>query len=61
LASMRETNFSTVLDGDWLVWHQTLVKYVHHFYLLSESNDNLETTWVQSEWVSFVTAVVSEV
>jgi hypothetical protein len=49
LTSVREAYFSTVFYGNGFIRYQTLVKDVHHFYLFSEPNDNLETTWMQSE------------
>jgi len=48
LSSVRELNFTTVLNWDWLESNQTGAKYIHHLDTLSKADNNMETTWMQS-------------
>jgi hypothetical protein len=48
LTSMRELNFTTILDRDRFKCNQTCAQYVHHFNTFAKANHNMETTWMQS-------------
>jgi hypothetical protein len=58
VTSIGEDNLTALLDRDALVCFQSLVQYVEELYLIAQTDDQVETGWVEGNRVGLCLGVM---